>query len=111
MRRTDNSSFKDYKFELEKVQQENKLEDEVIYVKPVDTTIAGLLNRGVVPQENLTYSTDIPAMDNMSLMEFHKLKRDNGNSLAELEKFEKMRKENESKEKVEKSDNVEPKSE
>lgn len=110
MRRTNNSSFRNYDFNLEKYQEENKVEETEVYVKPVDTTVAGLLSRGVVPSE-LDYSTDVPAMDNMNLMDFHRLKKENAGNVEHLEYLEKREREYEAKQKQELENKVEPKTE
>lgn len=110
MRRTDNSAFRNYDFDLEKYQEENKVEQTEVYVKPVDTTVAGLLARGAVPGE-LNYSTDLPPMDNMNLMEFHKLKKENAGNVSHLEYVEKREREIEEMNKLEQENKVEPKTE
>lgn len=110
MRRTNNSSFRNYDFNLEKYQEEHRVEDTEVYVKPVDTSVEGLLARGVVGVE-LNYSTDIPAMDNMNLMDFHKLKKENAGNVSHLEYVEKREREIEEMNKLEQENKVEPKTE
>ena len=109
MRREDNSSFRNYDFDVEKFQEDNKIEVKEVYVKPVDTSVAGLISRGAVADADLNYSEDLPPMDKMDLMEFHKMKQGNKDNVARLEHMEKLERELEEMKKRELENNIEPK--
>ena len=89
MRREENS-FKDYDFDLKKYQEEQrellKDNDNEVYVKPVDTSVSSLVQRGVVADNSkLVYGEDLPPMSKMSLMELHKMKQSMADNIQYLE--------------------------
>ena len=89
MRREENS-FKDYDFDLEKYQKEQrellKPQEEEVYVKPVDTSVSALVQRGVVADNSkLVYGEDLPPMSKLSLMELHKMKQSMADNIQYLE--------------------------
>lgn len=112
--RRESNSFKDYDFDLEKYQKEQEKLINVnapVYVKPVDTSVSSMVNRGIVPDNNgLVYGEDIPPMSKMSLMEIHKMKQSMSANIqyleADLERQKEMMKQLEDVEPVEP---VEPK--
>lgn len=118
MRREENS-FKDYDFDLEKYQKEQrelfKNSENEVYVKSVDTSVSALVQRGVVADNSkLVYGEDLPPMSKFSLMELHKMKQSMADNIqyleADLEKQKEMMKQLEVVEKVE-NENVESKEE
>ena len=118
MRREENS-FKDYDFDLKKYQEEQrellKPKEDEVYVKPVDTSVSALVQRGVVADNSkLVYGEDLPPMSKMSLMELHRMKQSMADNIqyleADLENKKKMMEQLEVVEKVE-NENVEPKEE
>ena len=118
MRREENS-FKDYDFDLKKYQEEQrellKPQEDEVYVKPVDTSVSALVQRGVVADNSkLVYGEDLPPMSKLSLMELHKMKQSMADNIqyleADLENKKKMMEKLEVVEKVE-NENVEPKEE
>lgn len=122
MRREENS-FKDYDFDLKKYlkkyQEEQrellKPQEDEVYVKPVDTSVSALVQRGVVADNSkLVYGEDLPPMSKLSLMELHKMKQSMADNIqyleADLENKKKMMEQLEVVEKVE-NENVEPKEE
>lgn len=113
--RRETNSYKDYDFDLEKYQKEQrellKDNDNEVYVKPVDTSVSSLVQRGVVADNSkLVYGEDLPPMSKMSLMELHKMKQSMADNIqyleADLEKRRDMMKQLEAVEPVEP---VEPK--
>lgn len=118
MRREENS-FKDYDFDFEKYLKEQrelfKNSENEVYVKPVDTSVSALVQRGVVADNSkLVYGEDLPPMSKLSLMELHKMKQSMADNIqyleADLEKQKEMMKQLEVVEKVE-NENVESKEE
>ena len=115
----ESNSFKDYDFDLKKYQEEQrellKPKEDEVYVKPVDTSVSALVQRGVVADNSkLVYGEDLPPMSKMSLMELHKMKQSMADNIqyleADLENKKKMMEQLEVVEKVE-NENVEPKEE
>jgi hypothetical protein len=115
--RRESNSFKDYDFDLKKYQEEQrellKPKEDEVYVKPVDTSVSALVQRGVVADNSkLVYGEDLPPMSKMSLMELHKMKQSMADNIqyleADLESKKKMMEQLEVVEKVE-NENVEPK--
>ena len=115
MRREENS-FKDYDFDLKKYQEEQREllqpKEKEVYVKPVDTSVSALVQRGVVSDNSkLVYGEDLPPMSKMSLMELHKMKQSMADNIqyleADLEKQKEMMKQIEAVENVENVENVE----
>ena len=113
----ESNSFKDYDFDLKKYQEEQrelfKNSESEVYVKPVDTSVSSLVQRGVVADNSkLVYGEDLPPMSKMSLMELHKMKQSMADNIqyleADLESKKKMMEQLEVVEKVE-NENVEPK--
>lgn len=111
----ESNSFKDYDFDLAKSQEEQvkNMPEVPVYVKPVDTSVSNMVNRGIVPDNSgLVYGEDIPPLSKMSLMEIHKMKQSMSANIeyleADLEKQREMMKQLEAVEAVE---NVEPKEE
>lgn len=114
----ESNSFKDYDFDLKKYQEEQrelfKNSESEVYVKPVDTSVSSLVQRGVVADNSkLVYGEDLPPMSKMSLMELHKMKQSMADNIqyleADLEKQKEMMKQIEAVENVENVENVEPK--
>jgi hypothetical protein len=116
MRREENS-FKDYDFDLKKYQEEQREllqpKEKEVYVKPVDTSVSALVQRGVVSDNSkLVYGEDLPPMSKMSLMELHKMKQSMADNIQYLEAdLESKKKMMEQLEVVENVENVEPKEE
>ena len=118
--RRESNSFKDYDFDLKKYQEEQiellKPQESEVYVKPVDTSVSALVQRGVVADNSkLVYGEDLPPMSKMSLMELHKMKQSMADNIqyleADLEKQKELMKKLETVETVEVVENVEPKEE
>lgn len=115
----ESNSFKDYDFDLKKYQEEQrellKDNDNEVYVKPVDTSVSSLVQRGVVADNSkLVYGEDLPPMSKLSLMELHKMKQSMADNIqyleSDLERKKEMMKQLEVVEKVE-NENVELKEE
>lgn len=117
--RRETNSYKDYDFDLKKYQEEQrellKPKEDEVYVKPVDTSVSALVQRGVVADNSkLVYGEDLPPMSKLSLMELHKMKQSMADNIqyleSDLERQKEMMKQLEVVEKVE-NENVEPKEE
>lgn len=88
--RRESNSFKDYDFDLKKYKEEQrelfKPQEDEVYVKPVDTSVSALVQRGVVADNSkLVYGEDLPPMSKMSLMELHKMKQSMSANIEYLE--------------------------
>ena len=88
--RRETNSYKDYDFDLEKYRKEQrelfKDNDNEVYVKPVDTSVSSLVQRGVVADNSkLVYGEDLPPMSKLSLMELHKMKQSMADNIQYLE--------------------------
>ena len=59
---------------------------DVNYVKPVDTKVSSLVDRGVIPNnESLFYGEDVPPMSNLSIMELKKMVDSQKQSVEQLQ--------------------------
>uniref|UniRef100_A0AAU8B8J9 Uncharacterized protein n=1 Tax=Dulem virus 208 TaxID=3145685 RepID=A0AAU8B8J9_9VIRU len=108
------NSYKDYDFDLEKYAEEQKklaslsgIEDEEVYVKPVDTSVSGMVARGIVADNSqLVYGEDLPPLAGASLMDLHKMKKDIAGRISFMESDLKSQKENLKNQEQEKKDDA-----